>query len=194
MQKKVFIQLCLLSTIFIISIILYKSFFTNSNIETSKSLENISSNSEKKGGINQINNITYDTKDLNNNHYVVKSEFGEFNENNPDIIIMTNVKSTIILENSQIIKINSKKAIYDSLNYNTNFYDGVVITYGNSNITSENFDLFFDKKIGTVFGSVVYKNLNTTLYADKIDFDIITKNSKIYMLNKSKKVKIKSLN
>ena len=194
MHKKVFIQLCLLSTIFIISIILYKSFFTNSNIETSKSLENISSNSEKKGGINQINNITYDTKDLNNNHYVVKSEFGEFNENNPDIIIMTNVKSTIILENSQIIKINSKKAIYDSLNYNTNFYDGVVITYGNSNITSENFDLFFDKKIGTVFGSVVYKNLNTTLYADKIDFDIITKNSKIYMLNKSKKVKIKSLN
>jgi len=194
MHKKVFIQLCLLLTIFIVSIFFYKSFFTNSNIETSKSLENISSNSEKKGGINQINNITYDTKDLNNNHYVVKSEFGEFNENNPDIIIMTNVKSTIILENSQIIKINSKKAIYDSLNYNTNFYDGVVITYGNSNITSENFDLFFDKKIGTVFGSVVYKNLNTTLYADKIDFDIITKNSKIYMLNKSKKVKIKSLN
>ena len=92
MHKKVFIQLCLLLTIFIVSIFFYKSFFTNSNIETSKSLENISSNSEKKGGINQINNITYDTKDLNNNHYVVKSEFGEFNENNPDIIIMTNVK------------------------------------------------------------------------------------------------------
>ena len=189
-----FIQLCLLSAIFIISIILYKSFFTNSNIEINKIPESVSTDSKNKKGINQINNITYDAKDLNNNHYMVKSEFGEFNEKNPDTILMTNVKSTIILENSQIIIITSKKAIYDSLNYNTNFYDGVVIKYENSNITSENFDLFFDKKIGTIFGNVVYKNLNTTLYADKIDFDIITKNSKIYMLNKSKKVKIKSLN
>ena len=194
MQKKMFIQLCLLSAIFIISIILYKSFFTNSNIEINKIPESVSTDSKNKKGINQINNITYDAKDLNNNHYMVKSEFGEFNEKNPDTILMTNVKSTIILENSQIIIITSKKAIYDSLNYNTNFYDGVVIKYENSNITSENFDLFFDKKIGTIFGNVVYKNLNTTLYADKIDFDIITKNSKIYMLNKSKKVKIKSLN
>ena len=194
MNKKVFIQLCLLLTIFIVSIFFYKSFFKNYNIETNKSVENLLSDSEKKKGVNHMNNITYDAKDLNNNHYVVKSEFGEFNQNNPDIILMTNVESTIILENSQIIKINSKRAIYDSLNYNTNFYDGVVIEYENSKITSENFNLFFDKKIGTVFGGVVYKNLNTTLYADKIDFDIITKNSKIYMLNKSKKVKIKSLN
>ena len=94
-----------------------------------------------------MNNITYDAKDLNNNHYVVKSEFGEFNQNNPDIILMTNVESTIILENSQIIKINSKRAIYDSLNYNTNFYGGVLVKYGEHNITSDNFDLFFDKKI-----------------------------------------------
>ena len=99
MNKKVFIQLCLLLTIFIVSIFFYKSFFKNSNIETNKSIENLLSDSEKKKGVNHMNNITYDAKDLNNNHYVVKSEFGEFNQNNPDIILMTNVKSTIILEN-----------------------------------------------------------------------------------------------
>jgi|TARA_B100000767_G_C19675407_1_gene497133 lipopolysaccharide export system protein LptA len=149
---------------------------------------------EVKKGINKINKIFYNTKDLNGNQYIVKSEFGEFNVNNPDIILMTNVESIIILKNSELVEIFSEKALYDSLNYNTNFYGGVLVKYGEHNITSDNFDLFFDKKIGTLFGGVIYKNLNTTLNADKIDLDLITKNSKIYMLSKSKKVKIKNLN
>tara|TARA_B110000046_G_C12752979_1_gene297532 strand:- start:41 stop:541 length:501 start_codon:yes stop_codon:yes gene_type:complete len=165
----------------------------NSNVRVNNKLENISKKLDKKG-MNQISNISYNAKDLSGNQYRVKSEFGEFIENNQDVLLLTTVEAIITFKNSEVVKIISKKAIYDALNYNTNFYDGVLIIYKDNNITSKNFDLFFEKKIGTIFGNVVYRNLNTTLYADKMDLDLITKNSKIYMLNKSKKIKIKNLN
>ena len=37
---------------------------------------------------------------------------------------------------------------------------------------------------------VVYKNLDTKLIADRIVIDLITKNSKIFMENDNKKIKI----
>ena len=80
------------------------------------------------------------------------------------------------------------------MNYNTNFYQKVLIVFKDHQINSDNFDLFFDKKLGTIYSNIIYKNLNTILQADKVDIDLITKDSKIYMLDKSKKVNIKYLN
>ena len=194
MKKKIFIQLFLILTIFVICIVFYRFFFIDSNMKINNKLEDISKNLEKKEGVNQISNISYNAKDLSGNQYRVKSESGEFNEKSPDIILMTAVEAIVTFNNSEVVTIISGKAIYDTLNYNTNFYDGVLTTYNDNNITSTNFDLFFQKKIGTIFGNVVYKNVNTTLYADKMDLDLISKNSKIYMLDKTKKIKIKSSN
>ena len=42
----------------------------------------------------------------------------------------------------------------------------------------------------TIYNEVYFKNLNTTLQADKVEVDLISKNSKIFMNNNSKKVKI----
>ena len=109
-------------------------------------------------------------------------------------MLLTNVQGKFLLKNSEIIIITSKKANYDSVNYNTNFYQNVLITFDGHQINSDNFDLFFDKKLGTIYNNITYKNLSTTLLADKIDIDIITKDSKIYMLEKKKKIKIKHLN
>ena len=54
-------------------------------------------------------------------------------------------------------------------------------------------DLLFKDNLATISNNVVYKNLNTQLYADKIEMDLITKNSKIFMKNKSEKVKVVSI-
>ena len=132
-------------------------------------------------------------QDLEGNSYNIKSEFGEFDQNKPDIILLTNVEATIFTKDTNPIKIFSNKSLYNNLNYNTNFYDEVIITYENHRIFSDNFDLIFSEKIGTIFNNVIYKNLNTVLYADKIDIDLISKDSKIYMFNKSEKVQIKNL-
>jgi len=194
MNKKVLIQLSLFLTIFISCLIFYRLFFIDPNAEIENTKYDQESKKISKNTKNQINEITYKSKYLNNKNYVIKAEFAEFSEDNPDIMLLYNVKGKMFSDNSDIIEISSKKAIYNSVNYNTNFYENVLVNYNDHQINSDNFDLFFDKKISTIYNNVTYKSLNTTLYADKIDIDLITKNSKIYMLDKSKKVKIQNLN
>jgi len=194
MQKKTLIQLSLLLFICTIIIIFYKSYFGNLNQVKIKNVIKEDLNKEiVKKGINQIEKVSYTSQDLDGNSYSVKSEFGEFDQNKPDIMLLTNVKATILTKNSEPITIYSKKSLYNNLNYNTNFYDDVQITYKDHKIFSNNFDLIFNEKTGTIYNNVLYKNLNTMLYADKIDINIISKDSKIYMFDKSKKVKIKNL-
>ena len=61
-------------------------------------------------------------------------------------------------------------------------------------ITSDNLDLLFEVSLATISNNVIYKNLNTRMQADKIEIDLITKNSKIFMDNKTDKVKIVNIN
>ena len=194
MQKKSLIQLSLLFFIFAIIIIFYKSYF--GNLSEVKIKNEIAKNSNKdivKKGINQIGKMSYTSQDLEGNSYIIESDFGEYDQKKPDLILLTNVEATILTKNSEPIKIYSNKSLYNNSNYNTNFYDKVQIIYKDQTIFSNNFDLIFNEKTGTIYNNVIYKKLNTLLYADKIDIDLISKDSKIYMFDKSKKVKIKNL-
>ena len=194
MQKKTLIQLSLLLLIFAFIIVFYQSYFGNlSEVKIKNVIKKDLDKGIAKKGINKIEKVSYTSQDLEGNSYNVKSDFGEFDQNKPDIILLTNVEAIILTKNSKPIKIYSKKSLYNNLNYNTNFYDEVRIIYEDHKISSNNFDLIFNEKTGTVYNNVVYKNLNTTLYADKIDIDLISKDSKIYMFDRSKKVKIKNL-
>ena len=194
MQKKSLIQLSLLFFIFAIIIIFYKSYFENlSEVKIKNAITKNSNKDIAKNGINQIGKMSYISQDLEGNSYIVESDFGEYDQKKPDLILLTNVKATILTKNSEPIKIYSNKSLYNNLNYNTNFYDEVQIIYKDQTIFSNNFDLIFNEKTGTIYNNVIYKKLNTLLYADKIDIDLISKDSKIYMFDKSKKVKIKNL-
>ena len=194
MNKKVLIQISLLLVILVTCLFFYRLFFKNPSIE----LDNVKENEQNNKILpnknkNQINDLVYKSNYSGNSKYIITAEFGKFIQDNPDLMLLTNVKGVITLNDSDTIKISSKKASYNSINYDTNFYQNVLITFDNHQIYSDNFDLFFDKKISTIYNNVIYKNLNTTLHADKIDIDLITKDSKIYMLNKSEKIKIKNL-
>ena len=194
-NKKILIQFFLILTIFLTCFIFYKFFFINPIAE----LKNVENNQWKnknliKKGTNQMNGIVYNSTYLDDNNYIIKAEFGAFSADDPGLMMLTNVTGTIFLKNSETIEISSKKARYDSVGYNTNFSENVLITFNDHQINSDNFDLFFDKKLSTIYNNIIYKNLNTMLHADKIDIDLITKNSKIYMFDKSKKIKAKILN
>ena len=192
MNKKIFIQSFLVLIIMFTSFVFYKLFLADNVLKVKNiKLENLNI-SEKN--TNQINDIIYRSKSMDDNNYIVKAEFAQINTDNPDFMILTNVKGKFLLKNSDMIEITSKKANYDSVNYNTNFYQNVLITFDNHKINSDNFDLFFDSKLGTIYNNIIYKNLSTTLVADKIDIDLITKDTKVYMLDKSKKIKIKHQN
>ena len=192
MSKKFILQIILFS--FIILIIGGTFYYINrdkknnqelSNVETEK---NQNKESEKKSSI--IKNIKYTSSDNEGNKYEIIAKLGEVDFNNQEIINMQNVKAIIALKDSEVIIINSDFAKYNTKNYDTQFSENVLMTYDEHIIRSKNLDLFFEKHIAQAMNNLVYENNTSRLRADKIEIDLITKNSKIFMYNKKKKIKI----
>ena len=198
MNKKIFIQLFLLLIILIISIIFFKTYFLNNKKITVLDKNIINLNAKDKSTVNTrsniLHNIKYISKDKFGNGYFITSDLGELNNDQPELILMTNVNAIIDLNNSTSIKISADKAIYNSINYDTNFYESVLVTYDEHIIKSDNLNLDFEKSLATVSNNIIYKNLNTKLQADKVEIDLITKNSRIFMDNKLDKVNIVKAN
>ena len=194
MHQKTLIQLLLLLSILVISFIFYKTYFSKKNI-VSKKIEIIEDKKKQfKTKSNLIENIKYTSVDKEGNGYIITSKTGELDYNQPELILMKNVIATINLHNSVPIIISADNAIYNNINYDTNFYENVVVTYNDHFISSDKLDLIFEKNLATISNNIIYKNLNTKLQADKVEIDLITKNSKIFMDDKTKKIKIMSIN
>ena len=194
MHQKTLIQLLLLLSILVISFIFYKTYFSKKNI-VSKKIDIIEDKKKQfKTKSNLIENIKYTSVDKEGNGYIITSKTGELDYNQPELILMKNVIATINLHNSVPIIISADNAIYNNINYDTNFYENVVVTYNDHFISSDNLDLIFENNLATISNNIIYKNLNTKLQADKVEIDLITKNSKIFMNDKTKKIKIMSIN
>jgi lipopolysaccharide export system protein LptA len=191
MKKKIFLQFFLFIIILSIFFVFYKIYFTDKkqkvvtdDIDEKKITQ---SNSE---GSNLIYNIEYIAEDKKGSRYLLKSNYGELNTNDPNLITLQEVSAVITFDETEPINIVSDSALYNSENYDTKFYGNVIVVYTEHTITSDNLNLYFEKNLADILNNVVYKNLNTTLEADKIEIDLLTKNSNIYMNNKFEKIKI----
>ena len=98
---------------------------------------------------------------------------------------MSDVKAQIIFLDGTIIYVTSLKANYDSLNYNTEFFDDVNVFYEDHEFKSQNLIIDFDKNFLEAFNDLSYKNLNTKMFADNIELNLVTKNSKIFNFDNS---------
>ena len=192
MSKKFFLQIILFS--FIILIIGGTFYYINKEKKNNQELSIVETeknqNKETKKKSSIIKNIKYTSADSEGNKYEIIAKLGEVDLNNQEIINMQNVKAIIALKDSQIIEINSDFAKYNTKNYDTQFSENVLMTYDDHIIRSQNLDLFFEKHIAQAMNNLVYENNTSRLRADKIEIDLITKNSKIFMYNKKKKIKI----
>ena len=193
MQKKIFLQLFLLICAIVISIFFFRTYFLNNDTKIIKTEKN-NLDFENRSDSNLISNIKYVSEDKNGNIYQINSEYAEIKDDQLELVFMKNVVGVIRLNNSTPINISSERAIYNKITYDTNFYTNVLLTNDDHIITSDILDLFFGNNLATLTNNITYKNLNTTLQADKIEIDLITKNSKIFMKNKNKKVKIININ
>ena len=114
--------------------------------------------------------------------------------NNPDVIMMENVKAIIKIYNSDPIIITSNFAKYNVKNYDTNFKENILVKHVDNKLNGENLDLSFQNNLMSMYNNIIYQNPNTKLVADKLEIDLITKDSKIFMNNKENKIKIISKN
>ena len=189
MNIKILIQL-LLFIILASTAATYYYFYKNN--KTNANVNKIKNNkiSIKKNSSNLIKNISYASTDNLGNKFIIKSETGEIGIDNPSIVYMTNVEAIINLINSDPIIIKANHAKYNKINYETNFKEDVLLIHQAHRITSQNLDLSFENNLATIYNKIVYDNNNVKISADILEIDLITKNSKIFMNNEYKKIKI----
>jgi len=186
-KKKILLQLLLLTFIALVLISTFFLYFKkDTEMPKQEILEAEVSISESQNFSNVMRDIKYQSTDLKNNTYEITSEYGVINKENTDAIYMTNVKAYIYLKDKNPVLITSKYALYNSINYETYFSENVILTFEINKLTSENLDFSFEKNIANAYNNVIYSNPDITSYADKLEIDLITKDSRIFMDDDSK--------
>ena len=188
--KKILIIFFIFIFIFLTSFLIFKKFFEKKeNISSNVSLpEKTISNS------NIIENVNYTSKDTQGNEYTINASKGEIDYSNSNILYLTNVYAIIKLKNSEKITISSDYGKYNSDNYDTIFSKNVIIKHLNNKITGEYLDLSLERNLMIISKKVTYNNLNNLLKADVIEMNLKTKDTKIFMYENEKKVKITNQN
>ncbi len=200
MWKKIFIQIILFLLIIFLIFYTYKIYFKNekkvkiNEIQNTQKENIINSNNsllkEDEEAPNLIKDLKYVSKDILGNEYIISSEYSTLNLEKTNIINMEEVNATITMLDKEPIFVKSKFAIYDNETYETIFFDNVVINYLDNIVNSEKFEISVKDNFAQVSEKVIYQNPNIRLEADVIEIDLITKNSKIFMIDDKKKIKI----
>ncbi len=194
MNKKIIIQLLLFIILLGIILSVFFIYFSEeksqkkTNLETDKIINTETKIDSETGTL--IKDINYSFSDKSGNYYELFSEFGKVDIQNSNKMFMTNVKALIYLKDSPPIKIVSKYAIYNKIDHETNFFENVELTHLIHKTTSENLDISFNDNKASMYKNIVYNKPGTKLTADRLEIDLITKNTKIFMDNNSEKIKI----
>ena len=192
MNKKTAIQVLLIFFIFLILLLFYLKYFKNNQIISENIIkEDKQIITSQNDNSTYIDNINYISSDMKGNRYQVTAAQAEIKIENPDIMFLENAVGYIFIKDSDTIMITSNFGTYNSKNYDTIFSENVIILYPGHKITGENLDLSFLKNLGTISKDVIYKGEKTSLFADKIEINLTTKDTKIFMDDKNKKVLVK---
>ena len=192
MYKKILVQFLLFVIVLSIILSIFFIYFNKENninekgIESSKVLK--SEIDDKTGTL--IKDLNYSFSDASGNSYELFSELGEVDIKNSNNMFMTNVEALIYLKNSPPIKIVSKYANYNKMDHETNFFEDVVLTHLIHKATSDNLDISFSNNTATMYNNIIYNKPETQITADRLEIDLITKNTKIFMDNEPEKIKI----
>jgi len=209
--KSKIIQIILFGFGLLIFIFTYLSFFqkTNSNylneterleksLEQSLNMKKIVKNNkdndsvieEDKNTSNIISDLSYKNIDHKGNIFNINSKITKIFEDKEDLNFMEVVVCRIFLLDGRVIEIFADKAIYNTINYNTEFVGNVLVVEDENKITSNNLDFIFDKNLITIYNNVKYKGYNKFLTADKVDINLLNHKVNVYMYNKMSKVKV----
>jgi len=173
----------------ILSILIYSNIYKDKKVI--KVDTNISDKTLNKSNI--IENVRYVARDRKGNEYIINATQGEIDYADPNIIYLTKVKALIKMNTSEEINISSEFGKYNINNFDTIFSINVSIDYLDNKIIGEYLDFSLERNSMIISRKVIYKNLENIMKADVIEIDIKTKDTKIFMYEKEKKVNIKTI-
>ena len=179
----------LVVSLIVIVYIFYIYFFVSKPIPKEEvKIENLEI--ETNDQTNVIENLRYISKDLFGNRYIIEADSAEIIKTKEKTIKLITVNAVIESDKQGKIYISSDFADYNRENNNTIFKENVKIKYANQFITSDIINLNFEKNMVEILGNVHYTNLDTKIYADKVEIDLISKNLKISMNDEIEEVLI----
>ncbi len=189
MVKKNNFKIVIFITLILLSVLLfYFKFFSKKTTVKINVEENLSTSSLS----NVIKDVSYVSTDSKGNKYSINALTAEIDQNNSNILFLTDVLATIELTNSNNIKIISDYGKYNSDNFDTIFSKNVIINYLDNKINGEYLDFSIARGNMIISRNVVYSNPENILEADIIDINIETKDTKISMFDKNEKVNLRS--
>ena len=182
MKKKIFFQLFFVFNNHNINFFFKKYFSSNENYTEQNTIEKISKNI--------IEDIKYQSSDNNGNSYIITAKNGINLLDQKNKIRLEDVKAKLIFDNQKEITVISNFAIYNQDNYDTEFQESVKIDYETQKIKCENLKVKFSENIAILKKNLVFENLNMKMLADQMEVDLLSRTSKIYMLNDSDKIEV----
>jgi len=195
---QLFLVLVLISIIFFIS---KKYFYIEENIKEVKNFNSLdikknnllNKNKIKKNIDNEILNLTYEKFDSNGNKYLISAKKGILDNENPEIIYMSDIEASLIYLNNDKLIISSNKAILNKENFKTTFSKNVKLIYEEHLLESDNLDFLINKNIAIFKDNVKYYNQDIEAFSDIVIINLLTKEIDIKTINQ-KKIRIKKKN
>lgn len=188
MNKKIIFQIFVLFIIILFISLLFDQYSFDNTVKTTDTSKDIIYSNSESNSTNIINNIEYKSFDATGNQYYIKAKSGTISDENPNLILMKDVVSEIYFKDEKIF-ITSLFATYNTINYDTIFKDNINVKYGEHYLNCNNANLFFKDHEIELYNNINYTHLNSSLLADKIEIDLLTKDLKVYMRDENKKVK-----
>ena len=194
MKKKNLLKILLILTLILLIWFVYTNYFKKNDEPILNSITSLTSSDETSYNSNIIKDISYTSRDIKGNEYIIIAKEGEIDLNDNDIIFLTDVTAYIkLVKNSELITITSNFGKYNTINYDTIFSKNVKIDYIDNLITGDYLDFSMIKNLLIISRNVVYKNFENTLKADVIELDTTTKDTKIFMYDSNKKVDVRNI-
>jgi len=189
MNRKILLQVLMTVLIGIIFLSFYYKYFKRSSKiipENKLTLKTTNNNSA-----NYIDEVNYSSLDSKGNKYQITAVQAEIEMDNPDVMFLKEIIAYIFIKDSDTIIITSDFGKYNSKNYDTIFSKNVIVIYPGHKITGEYLDFSFLRNLGTISTDVVYTGDKTKLFADRVEMNITTKDTKIFMNDATENVLIR---
>ena len=191
LNKKKFIQISLLLLAFLL--IFFTYFLNLKKKQPSTNLDQIKivkPDKEKGKVVNTFVDVQYSGLDKNGNRFVIDSKYAHFEINQPNIIKMEEVLCIFYFKDQTSMTVRSSHGIYNNVTDDMEFKDQVKMTYFESVLFADKASFMNMKNVLLVEGNVKTSSPEGKLQADRLDFDLNSKQLKISM-DSNEKVNIK---
>ena len=188
--KKVIQILIILLIILISYLVLNIYFFDKKDISDLYLNENLVIEEDNLNFDNVMENLEYKSSDKSGNNYIIKAKKGKVNFEKENLLILEDVYGEIKLVGKSTIYIYSNFAQYNRNNFDTRFYQNVLVNYEDKRFNCDNLDLFFKDNFGSMYNNIVFVDENTQINADQVNMNLLNGDINIKMFQEEKKIKI----